>query len=150
MSVHYYVLAFFILFSVGSIAYLTKGMKRIDEDMFVLDGDPNHYGDNVVKIITNIKGRGIDRDINISLGDVDEDNRMRVTKIKVYDNSDGGYYIFIEYELSKMVRTISDVESVDFKVSSVGREDYESWLKNEDDKNIADDIVGVKGDGLNE
>lgn len=150
MSVHYYILAFFILFSVGCVAYLTKDMKGIDEDMFVLDGDPKHYGDNVVKIITNIRGRGIDRDINISLGDVDEDNRMRVTKIKVYDNSDGGYYIFIEYELSKMVRTISDVESVDFKVSSVGREDYESWLKNEDDKNIADDIVGVKGDGLNE
>lgn len=150
MSVYYYILAFFILFLVGCIAYLAKDMKGLDEDMFVLDGDPNHHGDNVVKIITNIRGRGIDRDINISLGDVDEDSRMRVTKIKVYDNSDGGYYIFIEYELSKMVRTISDVESVDFKVSSVGREDYESWLKNEDDKNIADDIVGVKGDGLNE
>lgn len=150
MSVYYYILAFFIFFLVGCIAYLAKDMKGIDEDVFVLDGDQNHYGDNVVKIITNIRGRGIDRDINISLGDVDEDSRMRVTKIKVYDNSDGGYYIFIEYELSKMVRTISDVESVDFKVSSVGREDYESWLKNEDDKNIADDIVGVKGDGLNE
>ena len=128
---------------------MVKDMKRVDEDVFVLDGQ-NHYGDNVVKIITNVKGRGIDRDINISLGDVDEDSRIRVTKIKVYDNSDGGYYIFIEYELGKMVRTISDVESVDFKMSSVGREDYESWLKNEDDKNIADDIVGVKGDGLNE
>lgn len=150
MSVYYYILAFFISFLVGYIAYLAKDMKGIDEDVFVLDGDPNHYSDNVVKIVTNIRGRGIDRDINISLGDVDEDSRMRVTKIKVYDNSDGGYYILIEYELGKMVRTISDVESVDFKVSSVGREDYESWLKNEDDKNIADDIVGVKGDGLNE
>lgn len=149
MSVHHYVLAFVVSFLVGYIAYMVKDMKRVDEDVFVLDGQ-NHYGDNVVKIITNVKGRGIDRDINISLGDVDEDSRIRVTKIKVYDNSDGGYYIFIEYELGKMVRTISDVESVDFKMSSVGREDYESWLKNEDDKNIADDIVGVKGDGLNE
>lgn len=149
MSVYYYILAFFVSFLVGYVAYLAKDMKRVDEDMFVLDGQ-NHYGDDVVKIITNVKGRGIDRDINISLGDVDEDSRIRVTKIKVYDNSDGGYYIFIEYELGKMVRTISDVESVDFKMSSVGREDYESWLKNEDDKNIADDIVGVKGDGLNE
>lgn len=149
MSVHHYVLAFVVSFLVGYIAYMVKDMKRVDEDVFVLDGQ-NHYGDDVVKIITNVKGRGIDRDINISLGDVDEDSRIRVTKIKVYDNSDGGYYIFIEYELGKMVRTISDVESVDFKMSSVGREDYESWLKNEDDKNIADDIVGVKGDGLNE
>lgn len=149
MSVHHYVLAFVVSFLVGYIAYTVKDMKRVDKDVFVLDGQ-NHYGDNVVKIITNVKGRGIDRDINISLGDVDEDSRIRVTKIKVYDNSDGGYYIFIEYELGKMVRTISDVESVDFKMSSVGREDYESWLKNEDDKNIADDIVGVKGDGLNE
>lgn len=149
MSVYHYVLAFVVSFLVGYIAYMVKDMKRVDEDVFVLDGQ-NHYGDNVVKIITNVKGRGIDRDINISLGDVDEDSRIRVTKIKVYDNSDGGYYIFIEYELGKMVRTISDVESVDFKMSSVGREDYESWLKNEDDKNIADDIVGVKGDGLNE
>lgn len=149
MSVHHYVLAFVVSFLVGYIAYMVKDMKRVDEDVFVLDGQ-NHYGDNVVKIITNVKGRGIDRDINISLGDVDEDSRIRVTKIEVYDNSDGGYYIFIEYELGKMVRTISDVESVDFKMSSVGREDYESWLKNEDDKNIADDIVGVKGDGLNE
>ena len=149
MSVHHYILAFVVSFLVGYIAYLVKDMKRVDEGVFVLD-DQNHYGDNVVRIITNVKGRGIDRDINISLGDVDEDSRIRVTKIKVYDNSDGGYYIFIEYELGKMVRTISDVESVDFKMSSVGREDYESWLKNEDDKNIADDIVGVKGDGLNE
>ena len=149
MSVHHYVLAFVVSFLVGYIAYTVKDMKRVDKGVFVLD-DQNHHGDNVVKIITNVKGRGIDRDINISLGDVDEDSKIRVTKIKVYDNSDGGYYIFIEYELGKMVRTISDVESVDFKVSSVGREDYESWLKNEDDKNIADDIVGVKGDGLNE
>lgn len=149
MSVYYYILAFLVFFLVGCIAYLVKDMKRVDEDMFVLDGQ-NHYGDNVVKIITNVRGRGVDRDINISLGDVDEDSRIRVTKIKVCNNSDGGYYIFIEYELGKMVRTISDVESVDFKMSSVGREDYESWLKNEDDKNIADDIVGVKGDGLNE
>lgn len=149
MSVHHYVLAFVVSFLVGYIAYTVKDMKRVDKGVFVLD-DQNHYGDNVVKIITNVRGRGIDRDINISLGDVDEDSRIRVTKIKVYDNSDGGYYIFIEYELGKMVRTISDVESVDFKMSSVGREDYESWLKNEDDKNIADDIVGVKGDGLNE
>lgn len=149
MSVHHYVLAFVVSFLVGYIAYTVKDMKRVDKGVFVLD-DQSHYGDNVVRIITNVRGRGIDRDINISLGDVDEESRVRVTKIKVYDNSDGGYYIFIEYELGKMVRTISDVESVDFKMSSVGREDYESWLKNEDDKNIADDIVGVKGDGLNE